>query len=334
MRPAMRPLLALSIFVAATAAAAERPRVAVLEVAIGGDAPPALRTQVEKSLEGGLYAAGFEVVPSREVAARLRRARSLAGCTSTTCLARIGDLVGARRFVRARVAASGGAYDVELELLAPDVEGGVVQRVERTCAVCTLREANDLVSRSVVELVNPPRPEAPPPVKVAVRTSPEGATVSVDGTLVGRAPVELELEPGEHNFEATGPEGYAPLARRETVGGERADVHLELPRVAPPPPAAPPPRASRFGAWKWAAAGGAVAALAAGVALVALDGKGTDCSAGRPCKSEYTTLAPGLVAGGVGVGLGALAAWMFLSDAPVVVAPERGGVAVVVRGRF
>jgi hypothetical protein len=335
MRPAMRAavrLLTLLGLLAGEAAASDRPRVAILEVALGGDAAPALRARIEKSLDGGLYAAGYEVIPEREVAAKLRRARSLAGCTSTTCLLRIGDLVGAQRFVRARVRAAAGAYDVELELLAADAEGGLVRRLERGCQACNAREANDLVSRAVVELMTPPAPEPPRPVRVAVTSRPAGAEVKVDGQVVGVSPVEVEVAPGEHAFEAGGVAGHGVATRQVAVEGQAAEVLLELVPVAPAP--RDEPRGARFGSWKWAAAGGAVAAVGAGVTLLALDGQETDCLAGQPCRSEYDTLAGGLALTAVGVGLGALATWMFIADQPVVVAPRNGGVAVVVVGSF
>ena len=69
-------LLALTLSALAGQAAEKRERIAVLEVALEGDAPPELRARISASLDGGLYAAGWEVVSRDEVAGKLRNARS------------------------------------------------------------------------------------------------------------------------------------------------------------------------------------------------------------------------------------------------------------------
>jgi len=300
---------------AATAGAETRPRVAVLELAIEGDAEPELRPQLSLRVDAAIRATGFEAVSRDEVAAKLRANRTLVGCTSTACLARIGTLVNARRFIRSRIEASGAAYTVVLELLGADATGGVVQRLERACPVCTLREVNELVGRAVAELLTGRPPEARA-VKVVVDSRPAGASVSCDDSLLGIAPVEVELEPGEHVCRASLPAGYLPAERRDTISADTpARIVLKLePEVAratvavveTAPPAARP--------WKWVAAGGAAAAVVGGVALLAIDGKGADCAPGATCKSVYSTEGAGLALVGVGAAAGALAAWLFLRD--------------------
>lgn len=318
----MRRALALQalIFTALAVQAAEkRERIAVLEVALEGDAPPELRAQIGKSIDAGLRASGLDVVGRDEVAGKLRNARSLVGCVSTTCLARIGNVVGAKRFLRARLEASGAAYTLELELLAADAPGGLVERVERACPVCTLREVTDLAGKAAVNLVN-----GRTTAHVSIDTQPPGAQVSVDGVVAGEAPLETDLDAGAHDFRATLPRGYRPAdARRQVVPGERAEILLTLapePILLPAPAPRPVETASRYGAWKWAAAGGAVALVAGGVVLLALDGGTTDCGAGMPCKSLYDTKAAGIAALAGGAALGGLAAYLFLNDRVAVAA--------------
>lgn len=150
--------------------------IAVLRVDMAGDAPPELREQLSRSLERGLALAGFDVVGRRHVEGRLGGKPELVGCYTTTCLERIAPLVGAKRFVRARVEAEGAAYTIELELLSSSVDGGVVHRVEVECGVCTIAEANELMSKAAAQLVEPPSrgsetsPEPPSP------ESPSSAT--------------------------------------------------------------------------------------------------------------------------------------------------------------
>ena len=230
-------VLALGMLVGLIGPAAhaeKRQRIAVLEVTIEGDAPPELRGQISKSLGGGIFAGGYDVVDRDEVAAKLRGARALVGCVSTTCLAHIGTLVNAKKFVRVRAFATGAAYTIELELYAPDAPSGLANRIERACTVCTLREVSDLVSKAALELVSGRPPEADS-ARVSILSRPSGARIQVDGVVVGDAPVEAELDAGPHLFHASLPSGYRSAdARRTLAPGERAEVVLTLtPELAP-----------------------------------------------------------------------------------------------------
>jgi hypothetical protein len=169
--PLMRPLRWLPLCAVVLAAvvspraavAGERERVAILEIIIEGDAPAELRKQLDKSFAGGLYAGGYEVVPRDEVAAKLRGSPELVGCLTSTCLERVADMVGTRLFARARVTANGAAYTFEIELLSADHGDGPVRRVERTCPVCTIDEANEMLSDGAAELSKPESEVKPPP---------------------------------------------------------------------------------------------------------------------------------------------------------------------------
>jgi PEGA domain len=324
--------LATLLTVLAPAAHAEkRPRIAVLEVTIEGDAPPELRGQIGKSLGGGIYAAGYDVVDRDEVAARLRGARALVGCMSTTCLAKIATLVNAKKFIRARALAAGAAYTIELELYAPDAPSGLVDRLERSCPVCTLREVNDLVSKAALELVNG-RPPAPESSRVSILSRPPGARIEVDGVFLGDAPVEAELDSGQHLFHATLSGGYRAANVSHTLApGERSEVILTL--VAVSAPAAVEP--SRYGGWKWAAAGGSVAFIATGIALLAVDGSTTDCATGTPCKSVYATKGLGVTALIAGAALGGVATYLFFHDrVETTVAASATGAQLTARLKF
>lgn len=322
----------LVVLAAVTAAAERRPRLAVLELAIEGDAPPELRAQLGRSLVAGFGQSGYDVVTRDDVAARLRSAPALVGCVSTTCLERLGGLLGARRFVRARVEAAGAAYTVELVLLGAEVQGGVVQRLEKACPVCTLVEVNDLVTRTAVELMAP-RP-ARSVIQVQIESRPDGATVSCDGTPLGRAPVEAALEPGEHLFAASLPGRQHPVELRQLISAEAARVVLAFDAVAATGETVPVPT-SRFAVWKWLAVGGAAVALVTGVTLLAVDGQETDCAPGAACRSIYSTGTGGAILVGAGAALGAAAVYLFLGDrVETRIAPTVGGLQVGARVRF
>jgi hypothetical protein len=327
--------LALAPLLALPSAWAKRPRVAVLDITNEGDAPAEIRTKMEISLAGGLYSAGYDVVGRAEVQKKLRGARELVGCTTSTCLAKIRPLVGAEKFVRARVESQGSSFSVSLELYSPDASGGLVRRQERSCAVCTMNEANDLMSALATSIFEDRKPEK---VTLTVESVPSGAQVQVDGAPLGAAPVQTEVEPGDHTVRAE-LSGRASAEEKVTIeaGSQGRRLSLALPMLRSDPPAdrASP---SRFGAWKWVTVGGGVAALAGGVALIAINGTLTDCPGdGTNCPSKYQTIAPGVVLVGAGLALGGLAVYMFMNDAQAPAAalvPLPGGAAAVVRGRF
>jgi hypothetical protein len=199
----MRHALTLVIVGAALATAAPahaggKPRVAVLEIRIEGDAAPQLRDQLDKSLAGGLFKAGWEVVTRTQVARKLEGSPELVGCSTTTCLEAIGEMVGTSRFVRVRVSATGAAYTVEIELLAADVATGPIARMDKSCAPCTFDEANEMMSNAAAQL----REGAGDKVMVRVSSDPAGAVIELDGKALGVAPLELEMLPGDHVFRA------------------------------------------------------------------------------------------------------------------------------------
>lgn len=340
----MRRALALVIVGAALAApvrpahAGGKPRVAVLEIRIEGDAAPQLRDQLDKSLAGGLFKAGWEVVTRTQVARKLEGSPELVGCTTTTCLEQIGEMVGTSRFVRVRVAATGAAYTVEIELLAADVATGPIARMDKSCAPCTFDEANEMMSNAAAQL----REGAGDKVMVQVSSDPAGAVIELDGKALGVAPLELEMLPGDHVFRAKlagRADALVTASVSRQPSGDSQIVALTLPEappgaVAPPPP--PPghdegglPRSGPYRVWKWVAAGGSVATVIAGLWLIGVDGNGVECPPGGGlCRYNRDTALSGTLLTVAGVGLGGVATWMFLTDKP----PESGVAARPVAG--
>jgi hypothetical protein len=327
---------AVASLLAASSAWGQRPKVAILDVSVAGDAPAEIRGKMEKSLAGGLYAAGFDVVRRDDVRRKLRAARELEGCTTPTCLAKVEALVGAGQFVRGRVETEGASYTIALELYAAEAAGGLVRRQEKSCTPCTLAEANEIMSGLASTIFVEPKPAK---VALAVDSSPPGAAIRVDGVAAGNAPVSIEVDPGDRVVRAELP-GRAPVEQKVTVDPAAPPPRLTMtlaPMPAPPPPPpVPEAPAGRYGAWKWVTAGGAAAAMAGGVALIAINGSLTDCPAVGICKSKYDTLLPGLALVGAGLALGGLAVYFILDDKPAAAAlvPLPGGAGAVVRGRF
>ncbi|HEX4458346.1 MAG TPA: hypothetical protein VIA18_10275, partial [Polyangia bacterium] len=150
------------------ATTAERVAVAVFTVSgqpLGDEAQQKLKA----SLRGGLGAAGFEVVPEAEVEKAVA-AGGLAGCDTLSCMRRIGELVLARRVLKASVEVLGTTHVVSELSLIDLSDGKVAASAKDNCDVCTMKEVNDGLSNAAAALrmqLEPPAAATPPPVAPA-----------------------------------------------------------------------------------------------------------------------------------------------------------------------
>lgn len=329
--------LAVVLGLPARARADDRPperTVAMMSAQVGGDADPALRGQVQEAVRRGLDAAGYDLVDRDQLRDALADAPDLIDCSSSTCLSQISDKAGANRFLRAMVEASGAAYTVELELL--DLEGDSLRRLEESCAVCTIVELSELVTKVAEALMTT---KAVKPVPVVIVTQPEGARLQVDGRAIGQAPYTGDLAPGEHRVTAH-LAGHGEVDRTievKAVGKEQRFEIILAPiagddRQAPSRP---------YKLLKFATAGTGVAALATGAVLVWIDGDGTCGSSDTECERRYDTLTGGLASIGLGLVLAGGSAWMFVRDADdarraaaASIVPLHGGAYASFRLRF
>jgi len=135
------------------------------------------RGALRLSLTGGLAAAGFEVIADEEQTQKLKSAPGLAGCETTTCLKRLGELLGVKQALKAQIEMIGTSRYVTSLALIDTESGREVARVDDTCEVCTLSEANDAISNAAAALkakLEPPRaPPVAPTVTVVTALPPE-----------------------------------------------------------------------------------------------------------------------------------------------------------------
>lgn len=168
------------------------------------------------------------------------------------------------------------------------------------------------------------------------RHSLVGTALSVDtGKVVRTAAVALEPA-------TPGPEVFADLARFLAGGEPTPELLLpgRRPTGAAVSPAPDTDRGRSFGAWKWAAAGGGVAALATGIVFLQLDGPILD-DQGNHTPDQYETRGPGigLVAGGAALLGTGLVLWLLErpADRPAssaALVPTSGGLTFAIGGTF
>jgi hypothetical protein len=195
--------------------------------------------------------------------------------------------------------------------------------------------------------------EAPYAMRVARMLDANGVVVLGLGQADGRPAVVgsvLSMESGRPirsasiALEPTEPSAGRLRALGRFLAGGAAEEGIHVEQVGLPGAVDVVPGdggARRFGAWKWVAAGGAIATIATGAWLISFDGHGTDCPPGPgQCPYYYETTSGGVALSIGGVVLGGLATWMFFHDRPkdgatqVGFGPLQKGAGLWVTGEF
>ncbi|MEK6608003.1 MAG: hypothetical protein AABZ30_10110 [Myxococcota bacterium] len=156
---ACRIVIALAF--APALALAQAQRVAVLPIDATGDAvADEVRVTLRRGVVGGFASGGGDPRDVEDVDRALAANPALAGCTTSPCLRRIGELVGAPLVVATQVEIVGSSYTFRLRL-AETADGATRAAIEESCDVCTMAEASDALSRAAALLA---KPVARPPV--------------------------------------------------------------------------------------------------------------------------------------------------------------------------
>jgi hypothetical protein len=278
-------------------------RVVVVGLTFEGEVSAGLRKLMRERLESGLLAAGLQAATEQE------RARALAGregrCFEPACWRAVAQKLGCRYAVGGTVRGDDQDYAISL-WLGDSATGAVRARAAERCDLCGQRAAAEKMDLGASALAAKLTAAALAPARLSVASEPPGAAVRVDGKQAGLTPLELELAPGKHEVAVRAPGYLASRRQVMAVGGvsERLAVRL----VAE----AAPGRSSGLRIAGWASLGAGVAALAAGIALFAIDGQEVDCVvalAGSGCR-QRATLVEAAVATTLGVAAGGLGGFL------------------------
>ncbi len=226
-----------------------------------------------------------------------------------TCIGTAAGEAGAKHALTLKVDKVESDYGVTLHIL--DGAGSTVVNLEESCELCGIAELEELVvdltSRAITKLAI-----ASKAATLAVTSEPSGASVFLDGELVGTTPFELPVGAGSRKLRIE-LDGYIEQERDTTlVAGERVDLELSLQPVpvAPPPeiePASATDRGRKLRGAGYALLGLGIASAGAGIALIVIDEQPitSDCSGDNvdvdgDCKWRRNTLGGGigLAAGG------------------------------------
>ena len=277
-----------ALLVAGAAARAET-TVAVVGLAFKGEVPSAVRAAMNEHLGNGLSAAGLRLVPEASLRAALGERDGR--CAEAACWKGVAARLGCRYVVGGSVKGEDRSYDLAL-WMGDATTGTVAAWVQERCDICGLAAASEKMDLTASALAAKLTAAERAPARVSLVADPPGASVFVDGVEVGPAPRELELAAGKHELVLRAP-GYLAATRSVTaIAGVQERLELRLLRAGGTSPAR---------VVGWIGVGAGAAALAAGIALLAINGQSVDCPGdGRPGLCTRKTSAGGGVAGGLG----------------------------------
>lgn len=264
---------------ASDARAATRPGVAVVDFRVTG-VNAGLRHRLTKAVDGGVQAAGGDIVHARETAGAPAGPRS-----------ELGAGTGVLLVLRGSVEARRGNFAVHLEMLDTSTGQVLATKTDR-CNGCKPDEACESVSLTASALLTDSRralssaaPEPPPPDLPSPPDAPDST------------------------------EGPARIAPPPAVPA-RIPVPDTAPTAAPGAELAPQPvgpATSRRGRpLAWAGVLGGLTLMGAGAAMIVLDGRcATDSPPGAACQDLWNTRWPGVALTVAGGGLAAAGAlWL------------------------
>jgi hypothetical protein len=191
------------------AAATAKQRLAVLELKAEGASAELATTLSQVVAEQAGKTPGFDAISQSEITALLnvQKQKQLLGCADESCLAEIGGALGAKLVLNGTLGKLGDSYVLSLQLL--DTHKGKIQaRESRTIGgslEALVAAAKDLTHRL---LTGKPLDTTG---KIRFALMPPGAALTIDGTLIGHAPLEnaITLEQGTHRVHAEA-DGYVP----------------------------------------------------------------------------------------------------------------------------
>ena len=209
-RLAVAALVALSL--PAAVARAERPRIAVMEMA-GGKVAPDLRERMTHAVHEGLLASGADVVDGMPAAAT---GPGGAPCEGNGCVTAVAKATVASYVVRGTLEVDGRTYELRLEMLDGKT-GDLIDSREDRCEICTEGEALEMAGVSASALkVQAFKKKAATPVeapapKVVIEAVPPGSSRVATSSPVVTGPLVKSDEHRELGWIGVGVGAFAGL---------------------------------------------------------------------------------------------------------------------------
>lgn len=268
----------------------DRAYVVVESPAIDAEIPAADREALLDAVRRGLTSTSFTLVPD-EVTCRTR------GCRESHAQKR---RIAHR--VDLEIRAEGRSYDVTMRARRPGSTEPFAT-ANGHCDICGTSELEQLVAAKADALRRRLATQELAPATLSVSTTPDGATVWIDGRKAGTTPFEGEVKPGPHEVEVERTGHFGRLTRMTAARGVKEHHHFTL---------APMPERKGVAALAATSLAVGIASLAGGATMLALDGREIDRRCGPDtrdidgdCRYVHRTLGGGIAMTVAGAALAA-----------------------------
>jgi hypothetical protein len=175
-----------TVALSATAARAERPRIAVMELG-GPKLAPDLRERMTHAVHEGLLASGADVVDGMPAAAT---GPGGAPCEGNGCVTAVAKATVSGYVVRGTLEVEGRTYELRLEMLDGKT-GDLMDSREDRCEICTEGEALEMAGVSASAL----KVQVFKKRAAAASMGAGGLTTSAAGAATPAAPPQLQAAP-------------------------------------------------------------------------------------------------------------------------------------------
>jgi TolB-like protein len=184
-------------------------------------------------------------------------------CSDAVCWQALANEHGVSHFAVVVVRHSDPDYDVQARLVDGRT-GAEVGSVSDTCDLCGITELGEHVGDVSAKLRRELESTLVPAPVLVVSSTPPGATVHLDGEVVGSTPLELASIAGTHELEIRRAGHVTERMRLDLVDGTRREIDARLRPLptAPAPADAPGDRAARI------YLGSGIAAMLAGAGAI------------------------------------------------------------------
>ncbi len=200
-------------------------KVAVLPLVIEGSIDDDAKAGLLQGLRSGLERGDFELASQADVDTHAE-----SPCNRQTCYGRLRSELGVSHIIRATVVVQNRDYELSLELINAE-DGAVVVSSEDRCDICGLEEVGELLSSQGALLRAKIDAMGAGPAILIVDSKPTGATVMIDGEVVGVTPIERSVIAGEHVLRVSA-DGYVAEEREVNfVPGVTETINLDLNRA-------------------------------------------------------------------------------------------------------
>jgi len=228
-------LIALVLFGGSEAKGERKEKVIILDLKVAGvsdEESKALKRTLGGVLAKSVANLGYEVLAPSDIQAMigLERMKDLVGCEDdTSCLTELGGALGADLLIGGNIAKLGDKYNLTLSLVD---NNAAKSKARFQGSAGTAAALTGTIQRGVAVIFGRKK-EVRTRGMLLVKTEPPGAFLTMDGKPIGKSPLGIEVDAGDHEIQASLGELHGAVEVLIKPGQvTKASISLQTPPVA------------------------------------------------------------------------------------------------------